>query len=220
MRRGFRAVLLTIAGGLAAAPAGAQTRPIVTLDNLQSVAEIGGAASLSGFPNINRPPECETRGLPCSSSGDVVPAFGLTLLATGYFNEIVGVTGEVSAYVSQWESYGPCPAYAVPSSRGCALNQTNHVQTAMAGLRIRSRLITADRGTTHWRFFGQLVGGPEWSDLAPLHQVLQPGVGADDYLKNGLIVHVEYAYRFSPDDRRDSSGGRYLVGLVVPIGSR
>jgi hypothetical protein len=218
MREGCRSALLIIAVCLAAAPAAAQTAPIITLDDFQSIAEIGGGVSIQGPADVNLRPRCEALGLPCSS-GKTMPDGGLSLMATGYLSEIVGITGELSTYANLWLTRAPCPAYSVPSAQGCPIDVNNHVRAALAGIRIRSRLIS-DAGGTHWRLFGELLGGPQWSDVGPRHRVLQPGVGADDYLKNGLVVHVEYAYRFSPDDGRDLSTGRFLVGLVVPVGSR
>ena len=217
MRGGCRLALLIIAVCLAAVPAAAQTAPLITLDDFQSIAEIGGGVSIQGPADVNLRPRCETLGLPCSS-GKTMPDGGLSLLASGYLNEFVGITGELSTYANMWLALAPC-AYSPRLPQGCPTDQTNHVHAALAGLRIRSRLIH-DVGSTRWRLFGELLAGPEWSDLGPRHHVLQPGIGADDYLQNGLIVHVEYAYRFSPDDGRDLSTGRFLVGLVVPIGSR
>jgi len=217
MRRRCRSALLIFAACLAAVPAAAQTAPIFTIDDFQSVGEIGVGGSIQGPVDVNLRPRCEALGLPCSS-GKTMPDFGLSLLATGYLGEHVGITGELSTYANMWLVLAPC-AYPPRLPQGCPTDQTNHVFAALAGLRIRSRLIQ-DVGSTRWRIFGELLGGPQWSDVGPRHHVLQPGVGADDYLPNGLIVHVEYAYRFSPDDGRDLSTGRFLVGLVVPIGSR
>jgi hypothetical protein len=50
--------------------------------------------------------------------------------------------------------------------------------------------------------------------------VLQVGAGVDDYLRSGPILHVEYDYRSSPDDRRDLSTGRFLIGFAVPLAPR
>jgi hypothetical protein len=76
-----------------------------------------------------------------------------------------------------------------------------------------------DDPSTHWRLFGLVLAGPQWSDVGPLHQVVQIGVGADDYLRNGFVLHVEYDYRFVPSDTRDLSTGRYLIALGIPLGS-
>ena len=43
----------------------------------------------------------------------------------------------------------------------CPVSQTNHGQAALAGLKVRTRLIKS--GTTNWRLFGQMLGGPQWS---------------------------------------------------------
>jgi len=89
----------------------------------------------------------------------------------------------------------------------------------LAGLKLRTRLING--GTTHFRLFGQVLTGPRWTDItAARRRVLQPGVGAEDYLKNGLTLHVQYNYTFAPGEDRSLATGRFLVGLALPLGSR
>lgn len=124
---------------------------------------------------------------------------GIALLGTLYPAEIVGIAGEFDAFERPWAA------------------QMNHGRAALAGLKVRTRLIKS--GTTNWRLFGQMLGGPQWSDVRAKRRVLQPGVGADDYLRNGLTLHVQYDYTFAPDDRRVLSTGRFLVGVALPVGA-
>lgn len=132
---------------------------------------------------------------PSRTSADL----GIALLATLYPAEIVGIAGEFAAFERPWAA------------------QVTHGRAALVGLKVRTRLITS--GTTNWRLFGQLLGGPQWTDVRAGHHVWQPGVGADDYLRHGMTLHVQYDYTFAPDDKRDLSTGRFLVGVALPLGA-
>jgi len=122
---------------------------------------------------------------------------GIATLGALYPTEIVGVAGEFAAFAS--------PAH--------------HGRTALAGVKLRTPLITS--GTTHFRLFGQMLTGPRWTDVtAARRRVLQPGVGAEDYLRNGVTLHVQYDYTFAPGEEREVATGRFLVGFAVPLGSR
>jgi len=125
------------------------------------------------------------------------PEFGGAMLASIYPTEIVGIAGELAAFDD---------------------SQTGGGRAALAGVKLRTSLISS--GRTHWRLFGQVLGGPQWTGGATRHRVLQPAVGAEDYLKNGLTLHVEYAYTFAPSSARDLSTGRFLVGVAMPLGTR
>ena len=125
------------------------------------------------------------------------PDVGIAALGALYPTEIVGVAGELAAFASS----------------------LHHGRTALAGVRLRTPLITS--GTTHFRVFGQVLSGPRWTDLtAARRRVLQPGVGAEDYLRNGVTLHVQYDYTFAHGEERDLATGRFLVGFAVPVGSR
>jgi hypothetical protein len=164
---------------------------------------------------VNAAPTCEHMALPCGS-GRTFPDFGLVATVAVYPRERIGIVGEVSSYANAWFSYQiACPYRAGPPP--CLADETNHVRSALAGIKIRSHLI--DDPSTHWRLFGVVLAGPQWSDVGPLHHVIQIGVGADDYLRNGLVLHVEYDYRFVPNDARDLSTGRYLIAIGIPLGS-
>jgi len=139
---------------------------------------------------IQGPREDNRRGSPTDT--DV----GIAALAALYPAEIVGVAGEFAAFASSLH-------------RG---------RTALVGVKLRTPLITS--GTTHFRLFGQVLTGPRWTDLAARRRVLQPGLGAEDYLRNGVTLHVQYDYTFAPGEERDLATGRFLVGFGVPVGSR
>ena len=124
---------------------------------------------------------------------------GAALFGTAYLTGIIGVAGEVSAFNDS------SPAYAT---------QSGHA--ALAGIELRTPLIRDP--TSRWRVFGRVLAGHEWRDRVPRQRAVQIAGGADDYLRSGLVLHVEYALReFSGES---PSTGRYFLGLAVPIGSR
>jgi len=214
--RGIRESTLVLVMLCLGGTAVAQTSsPVVTLENYQSIAELTLGGSIQGPADVNARPTCEQMALPCES-GRTFPDFGLAATLTVYSRERIGFVGEVSSYANAWFSYqNVCPNRGGPPP--CVADQANHVRSTLAGIKIRSHLI--DDPSTHWRLFGQVLGGPQWSDVGPVHKVVQVGVGADDYLRNGLVLHVEYDYRFVPTDARDLSTGRYLIALGIPLGS-
>ena len=140
---------------------------------------------------IQGPREDDRRGSPTTDTG-----VGIAALGALYPTEIVGVAGEFAAFASS----------------------LHHGRTALAGVKLRTPLITG--GTTHFRLFGQVLAGPRWTDMTARRRVLQPGVGAEDYLRIGVTVHVQYDYTFAPGEERDLATGRFLVGFAVPVGSR
>jgi len=214
--------LFIVALCLAAAPARAQTAPVLTVDGYRSIAEVTAGVSIQGPADVNQRPTCQELALPCAS-GRTVPDGGLALSAVVYPGEIVGVVGELSVYANQWLTYGTnCFFVGGGVPQTCPVTATNHVRAALGGIKLRSRLIRIGslNGSSHARLFAQALAGSQWTDIGPRQRVLQPGVGLDHYLRNGVTVHVEYDYRFSPDGGRDLSTSRGLLGIALPIGSR
>lgn len=212
---GVRNLLFAAALCGAASPAAAQSPHIVSLDDARSIGEVTAAVSIQGPSHVNLAPACVELALPCLTP-PTFPDFGLLLSGTIYPADAVGLVAELSVSDSPWFSYGTvCPGSSVP---GCARPMSNHPRAALGGIRLRSRLL--EGGSSRFRFFGEALAGPEWSELGPRAEVVQAGVGADDYLRSGLIVHVEYGYRIAPGARRDLSTARYAVGIGVPLGSR
>jgi hypothetical protein len=208
----FATVTIAIAS---AQPICAQTRMILTPDDDDSAAVVGAGLFIAGPADVNQRPKCEAIGVPCLSPatfGDV----GAAMFGAWYVNDNVGVAWEASAYGNNWYSYGGCALGAGPGP--CPVHQSNAVRAALAGVEVRTHLITDP--TARWRLTARALAGPEWNDLGPHRRVIQIGAGADDYLRNGLLVHVQYDYRVSRDDRRDLSTGRFMVGVGIPIGTR
>lgn len=202
-----------------AAPARAQTQPVLSLDDYRARAEITAGFSVQGPRDVNLPPGCDRLGLPCGS-GKEFPDFGVGLSVAFYPAGVVGIVGELSDYRDDWFSYRKtCPYPLGPPP--CLMTETNHVGSALVGVKVRSRLLkVAGLGPpTHGRLFLQLLTGPQWSDVGPRQRVLQPAVGFDHYLRSGITFHVEGAYRFAPNGDRDLSTSRFLVGIEVPVGS-
>lgn len=203
---------------IAAAPARAQHAPLVTQDTFQSIGEVDAGVFMQAPADVNQPPSCRQLGVPCLTPR-TFPDFGAAISAALYPSDIVGIAGELSVAGNAWWSYGTaCEPVGEGRPGTCPVRQSNHIRSAVAGLRVRTPHRTS--GATHWRLFAQLLGGPQWTSIGPRRRVLQPGVGADDYVRNGIAVHVQYDYCFSPDDRRDLSTGRYLVGIAIPLGTR
>jgi hypothetical protein len=204
-----------------AAPARAQSSPIVTIDNYRARAEITAGISVQGPRDVNLRPDCDRLGLPCGS-GKEFPDFGVGLSVAVYPAGVVGVVGELSDYRDDWFSYrATCPYPLGPPP--CVVTETNHVGSALVGLKVRSRLlkVVGLDAPTHGRLFLQLLTGLQWSDVGPHQRVLQPAVGFDHYLRSGLTLHIEARYRFAPNGNgnRDLSTGRFLFGIEVPVGS-
>jgi hypothetical protein len=182
----------------------AQQAPVLTKDDFRSPAEISVGVTMQTPADVNQPPYCLKLNLPCLS-GRTFPDFGVEATAVGYISDRLGIVGEASAYRNLW--FSNC----------CDVAVTNHVRTAQAGLRVRSAL--QDTGRDRWRYFGQILAGSEWSSVNPRGPAIQPGVGADVYLQNGVILHVQYDYCWVPGGVRDLSTGRLLIGMTFRIGS-
>jgi hypothetical protein len=200
---------------LTAAPVCAQT-PVVTVDDFQTITELTAGVSTQLPADVNQRPVCQELGLPCSSPR-TFPDFGVAVALAVYPIDAVGIVGEGSVYANGWLAYGRCP-FITPNPQPCANTQVNQVWSALAGVRVRTPIIR--NGGSHWRLFGQALAGPQWSDVGPQRRVFQPGIGGDNDLQNGIAVHLEYDYRFAPDDRRDLSTGRFVVGISIPLGRR
>jgi hypothetical protein len=214
MPGGRKPFLFVLTFCLAATIARAQTRPGITVDRFTSLADLAASVSVQAPADVNQQPTCENLALPCTTPRTFT-GFGFVLSASAYASEVFGVVGEVSGYPNAWASYEPsCDrAHSI-----CAVNQTNHVRAALAGVKGRTRLI--DGGTARGRFFAQVLVGPEWSDVLPRQRVVQPGVGYDGYFLDGLAYRVEWDYRLAPSAVRDLSTNRISAAIVIPLGSR
>lgn len=216
MLGGRESSLLFLVVCLTAAPARAQTAPILTADDFRSIVEVIAGVSIEGPADVNQRPACQALALPCLT-GRTFPDGGLAIGTTVYPSDTIGIAGELSVYANEWSSWGGCPARS-GSTPPCPVPETNHVRSALAGVQVRTRLIRSH--PRPGRLFAHMLAGPQWSDIGPMRRVFQPGVGFDDYLRNGVAVHFEYDYRFAPDEKRDLSTMRFFLGIALPLGSR
>lgn len=216
--RGARGASLVVLTLCFAAPVGAQSAPVVTVDDFASAGEVTVGVSIQGPPDVNQRPTCTELGLPCET-GRTFPDFGLILSGARFVNDGVAVVGELGVYANQWTSYGsPCPRVGARIPSTCPTPQTNDVRSALAGLQVRTRLLTDRWSRT--RLFAQALAGPQWSDIGPPRRAVQAGAGFEEYGQNGVAVRFEYDYRFAPDEQRDLSTFRFFIGVGIPIGSR
>jgi hypothetical protein len=213
MLGGRESALSILALCLTATPARAQTAPLITLDDDRSIVEMTVGVSIEGPADVNQRPACQQLGLPCLTPR-TMPDGGLAIATTVYPSDTFGIVGELSVYANAWESWGGCPPRS-GSTPPCPVSETNHVLSALAGLRLRSRLMNSRQ--TSGRLFAQVLVGPQWSDVGPAQRVIQPGVGFHDYLRNGVVVQFEYDYRFAPDEKRDLSTMRFFLGIAIPL---
>ncbi len=205
-----------------AAPLHAQTATAtatkVTIDRDQSILELVGGGSLQLPPDVNSWPTCQDLGLPCLSA-QTAPNFGIAGSTALFITDAVGLVVEGSVYANTWYASG---TICTPGGGGrpatCPMMRTNYVRSALGGVRVRGPLM--EPGATRLRLFGQLLAGPQWTDVGPRKSVIQPGVGLEDYLGNGLAIHFELDYRIAEADRRDFTTSRFFVGIAVPLGSR
>jgi hypothetical protein len=207
-------LLLLIAASLAtASPARAQSPPVVTIVDSHPLAELVGSVSLQGPPYINERPVCQQLAAPCLGSRSV-PDPGLVMTLTVLPTDRIGVVGEFGIYESLWWSNGTDCSYA-----GCLVAEHDRLPSLLGGLRFRTRLPKMRSTDPPTRVFVQMLAGPEWSDLAPLHPVVQPGIGMESLVWNNTgVLHIEYDYRFAPAPGRSLSTHRFLIGLGIPIG--
>jgi hypothetical protein len=216
MPGGRESSLVIVALCLAGAPVHAQTTPVITLDDYRSRVEVTAGVSIEGPADVNQRPACNQLGLPCLT-GRTFPDGGLAIATTVYPSDTVGIVGELSVYANAWDSWGGCPARS-GSTPPCPVSEASQVRSALAGLQLRTRLINSR--PRPGRLFAQLLVGPQWSDVGPPQRVIQPGIGFNDYLRNGVAVHFEYDYRFAPGEKRDLSTVRFFLGIAIPLGSR
>jgi hypothetical protein len=206
--------LLLIAALLAtASPARAQSPPVVTYADSHAFAEVVGSVTFQRPPYINQSPLCQRLSVPCLGPKAALDP-GLVLTTTVLRTDRIGVVGEFGTYSSSWYSNGTDCSYS-----GCIVDQHEQVTSLLGGLRLRTGPVRIQSTDPPTRLFVQVLAGPEWSTLAPLHPVVQPGIGTEWPLRDNFgFVHVEYDYRFAPTPGRSLSTHRFLIGLGVSIG--
>src|SRR5438105_4954862 len=90
-------------GAALAGPAHAQIPPAAAAQPRPWL-ELSMGLAFSGHENVNRPPLCRERALPCLA--DRGPAHGAVLSVTGYPRESFGIVGEVNTYSRLYSALG------------------------------------------------------------------------------------------------------------------
>jgi hypothetical protein len=171
--------------------------------------EISVGISLQTPPDVNVRPLCERLSLACSSP-KTVPDIGWVISGARNFTTSFAIVGEIGTYNNVWDSWE-----TIRSNH----REANHVHGAMAGPRISTRFLHFADGTD-LRFFGQALAGVQVSDIVPGGRAVRAGAGADFATRSGVMVRQTLDYCFARDQPRRLSGGRWLIAIVFPVGSR
>ena len=205
MRPWMAALLCTILAPVPAASAqltlGVDTPPV----------EFTVGFSLQGPRDVNVPPLCGTLSLPCTSP-KTVPDFGWALSGARNFTDRFAIAGEIGGFGNVWDSW---------ASVHTKHREINHVHSLMAGPRVATRFLhIGGHDPLDLRVFGQVLAGVAVSEVVPGGRAVQPGGGVDVAMRSGLILRSEMDYCFARDEVRKISGGRWLLAIVFPVGSR
>jgi hypothetical protein len=139
------------------------------------------------------------------SAPKTFPDLGLSASPAGAITSTLALVGEVGVYANGW--------YVDRTARG---QRTNHVRFALAGVRGQFGRFQPDRSRPEvLRVFGQLLAGWQVSTEVPTGRALQPGIGVDLLLTNGLVIRGQLDHRSVREEPRDLSGGRFLFAIVI-----
>jgi len=212
---GIRSIVSATVVLLAAHTAGAQPiypHPIVSSRPDVPAGEIMVGLALADFQDVNLRPLCDRLTLPCTSP-KTVPDVGLVLGAARNLTETFAVVGETAVYGNVWDSW---------ESVRTTQREINHVRTLIAGPRVATGFIhAAGRSPTDFRLFAQALGGVQVSEVEQNGLLMQPGGGVDFNTRSGLLCRVQADYRLTTArSPRPLSGGRIILALIVPVGSR
>jgi hypothetical protein len=173
--------------------------------------EISAGFSFNGTTDVNIPPLCGKLSLPCTSP-KTFPDAGWALSAARNITDQFAVAGEISGFGNVWDSWATVHANH---------REINHVHSFMAGPRVATRFLhISGRDPLDLRVFGQVLAGAVVTELDAGGRAVQPGGGVDVATRSGLILRSEVDYCFRRDQIRKVSGGRWLVAIVFPIGTR
>jgi hypothetical protein len=213
----FTLVHLIVFVWLAASAALAQTASWPALLEGTSRAELLAGLTFEAPADVNQAPLCRELALPCASPR-TAPDFGGTLSIAVHVVDKVAVVGEFAISRNAWEGFVTgCPPAGATAPAQCPGGQITDVLTALAGLRVRTAPLSHGR-EPNVRLFGQVLVGTQASTIGPSRRAVQPGVGADFYLRNGITLRIEADYCFAPGGLRDLSTSRFLIGVVLPPG--
>ena len=172
--------------------------------------EISVGLSLQAPADANSPPLCGKLSLPCTSP-KTVPDLGWALSGARNITDRFAIAGEVGGFGNVWDSWA-----SVHSNH----REINHVHSLMVGPRVATRFFHFGRDPQDLRVFGQVLAGVAVSELLPGGRAVQPGAGMDFATRSGVIVRWQLDYCFARDQVRKISGGRALLAIVFPVGTR
>jgi hypothetical protein len=202
---------------LTASAASGQTAAWPPLLEGTSRAELLAGVTFEAPADVNQPPLCHELSLPCGTPR-TAPDFGGTVSVAVHVADRFAVVGEFAISRNAWEAFvTSCPPAGARTPPECPGAQTNDVLSALTGLRVRTAPLSHGH-EADVRLFGQLLIGRQASGVGSSRRAIQPGAGADFYLRHGITLRVEADYCLAPGGLRDLSTARFLVGIVLPPG--
>ena len=198
-------VTATLGAVALAAAALAQTAPAVEAGRV----EVGVGLSVNALgTDLNAAPACEQGSFPCTHARPSDwGGFGLDLDVARTVARHLAVNGAATISDYSWDS---------PESVRAGRSSTSVVRALLVGPMVRSSF-GRPRGWTNEsdRMFGQLLIGVEGSTIAPVHRVVEVGIGVDSH---GLLasapshtVTVTSGNRLSRSTGRAASGSRTAI---------
>lgn len=178
------------------------------------------AGAIATLPkDVNQRPQCDELGLPCQSPR-TFPDFGWVVQGAVTTLPHVALVGETSVYFNRWDTVAVNVVDRARENRAWAFLAGPRVMTGflhMTSLSERSGFVGAkELGKIGYRVFGQLLAGPEVSNVAPTRLAIQPGAGIDFKLSYpGAWLRVAGDYRSTHGEPRNLSTGRAMLALVV-----
>jgi hypothetical protein len=183
-----------------------------------SRAEIMGGLSFEAPADVNSAPLCVQLGMPCLTPR-TMPDFGGMLSTVVHLDDHIAIVAEASASRNAWSGFGTaCAPVGGSIPAQCPDARINLVRSALVGPRIRTGEGWGASLNPPMRVFAQVLAGLQWADVVPRRTCVQPGVGVELYLRNGVIVQAEVDYLWAPGSARNLSTARTAVGLAFPIG--
>jgi hypothetical protein len=209
MRRAL-AMMICAAMFLSTAPARADS-PIHVRKADTPVADVGLALSLQLPQDLNRPPLCAIRSLPCLSPKSA-PDGGWTFTGARSLSDEIAVIGEVGGYHQSWDSF-----QTVHSNH----REVNPVYSAMAGIRVASHF-SGHRQPIYdgSRFYARLLLGRITSEQLGSGPAIEPGIGIDVRGRSGAMFRLGIDKCIVIGAGRGLTTSRAFIGVAFGVGSR
>jgi hypothetical protein len=175
------------------------------------VADFGLALSLQSPQDLNQPPLCAVRSLPCLSPKSA-PDAGWTFTAARSLSDELAIVGEVGGYHQTWDSFE-----TVHENH----REVNHVYSAMAGLRVASHFSGHQQPIYDGgRFYARLLVGRMTSELLGSGPAIEPGVGIEVRGRSGAIFRLGIDLCAVGGTAHGLTTSRGFIGVAFGVGSR